>query len=152
MLKIVKLALKILTGVLLVAFVYLYGLSNFDIPASVEHDSLHAVELDSLSRMLIYTGDLKKIKEDGFNTVVITVPYFVYGEKPRTLPLMFSATGLLVKRAHLNELSVLLVPHINMTGVPDELRSDPVFKDEVVLVARRWENSVKSTMWSTTHR
>lgn len=138
MLKIFKLVFKIILAVTLIGFIYLYGLSNFDIPASVKHDSVEAVEINSIVQMLVYTSDLKKIKEDGFNTVLITVPYFVYGEKPRTLPLMFSAAGLLVKRAHLNELSVMLVPEINMTGVSDELKRDPVFKDEVILVSRRW--------------
>lgn len=138
MLKLTKLAFKILLAVIIILFVYLYGLSNFDIPTSVEHDSIKAVELNSLTQMLTYTSDLKRIRDDGFNTVLITIPYFVYGEKPRTLPLMFSAAGLLVKRSHLNELSVILVPEINMAGVSDGLKQNPVFKDEVILVSRRW--------------
>lgn len=141
--KLIWLIVKILILLFLLAFIFIYFDSNFDIPQGVAHEDIRAIEEPSFYSLLFSSQDFSRIKENGFNTIVITVQHPVIGGRPRHLPLLYTATAYLVKKAHVNGLSVFLVPEITFKERDKKLFNDIIFKDDAILIARNWADFAK---------
>lgn len=141
--KFIFVALKILFLIFLLSFAYVYIDSNFDIPQGVSHNDIKAIEEPSFLSLLLSSQDFSKIRENGFNTLVITIPHPVIGGRPRILPFTYTAVAFLTKRAHVNGLSVFLVPEITYKERDEKLFNDRLFKDDAILIARNWADFAK---------
>lgn len=138
MFKILKIVFKIAAGLLILLLAYLMLVSHFDIPQSVEHQEIKALEEPSYIGQIYSIRDYGKIKKDGFNTLVITPPHPIIRNKPREIPFIFSITAYLVKKAHLSGLSVCLAPKITFKEEDRKLFSDRVFQDDLIEISRKW--------------
>jgi hypothetical protein len=138
MVKVVKALLTALIGTAVLVGSLLYLNAQFDIPEAVKNEGIRAIEEPNFLRQFVATRDFPRMKETGFNTVVVTVPNPLVSGKPRVIPLAQSAAAFIVKKAHLNGLSVMLVPEVTYEKAEPSLFSSDVFKDELVDVARVW--------------
>ncbi len=141
--KLVWLLVKISVLLLLFAFMYIYFDTNFDIPQGVSYETIKAIEEPSFLSLLLSSQDFSRIREDGFNTIVITVKHPVIGGRPRQLPFLYTATAFLIKKAHVNGLSVFLVPEITFKERNEKLFNDKIFKDDAILISRNWADFAK---------
>lgn len=138
MLKLLSIVFKVAVALIVMAAVILYVAAHTDIPQGVKNEGIKGIEEPSFVSLLLSMNDFKRIKDIGFNTLVVIPPHPVIFGKPRTLPFLSSATALVVKKAHLQGLSVMIVPEIILSDKEKKLTNDRLFRDDVIEISRNW--------------
>ncbi len=140
--KFLKIFLKILGGVF--AFLFLIWLCffisvNFNIPQGVKVDYIKGIWEPAPPGFWAFskTSDLKRIKENKFNTISIGPYYPIISGKPRNIPGQKTFIAYITKKAHKNGLAVHIAPNLIGPGIDPRVKH-PEFKDTLTKIALDW--------------
>lgn len=127
--KLIKFSFTIIFSVLILVLAVFYVYGNYDFPDSKIEKPIKGVRVGSLYSFIFKTSDLSKIKDAGFNAVLISPPVFIYGGRVFSPPFSFTATGFITRKAHLNGLNVIVMPEVIKLDKRKDYLNERLFKD-----------------------
>lgn len=136
--KIIKLVIKplIILAVILLSFFYISG--NYSFPPSQKISSIRAVYVQNPLQILSSSKELLKIKDAGFNAVVISPPVIACNGRTWSIPFTYTATGYTIRKIHEAGLAVIIAPNlINLERNP-EVWKTRLARDFLINSYQRW--------------
>lgn len=136
--KLLKFALKIAALVAVGALGIFYGLANFDPENSPDSQGLRAVKVNSIPLLLLKPSEYGKIKDAGFNAILVSPKGYLVGGKVYTLPFTYSSIGYVAKKAHQNGLQIAVQPEIVVLDRKNALLNDRLSRDFLLTFYKNW--------------
>lgn len=136
--RVAKILLKTFILLIIAFSIAFYYISNFTKTESVSSAGMKAVRLNSLLKPFFSGRELSRIKECGFNTVVISPKGYLIAGKIYTLPFTYSSIGFFIRKAHEAGLKVAVEPEVVVVDKSCKVLKSRLEKDFLLTFYQNW--------------
>jgi|GEM_PF-4170749 len=123
--------------VIAAAVIYIYG--NYDfLPGQKDNSLLRGVRVTNHFKIIISPTELKRIRNTGFNTVLISPKGYYFNGRVYSVPFTYTLIGIATKRAHAAGLKVALQPELVILSRSELPISERLPLDFLLTWHQRW--------------